>query len=93
MRRKIRNSWSEQVPSPAPLASCPPLMPHLCCQFADFSLRDLRDSIRRSGESLTSAQVQDVLARSQYGGWLTKKGHIVRNWKQRYFTLGDGKLR
>uniref|UniRef100_A0A7S3GEJ1 non-specific serine/threonine protein kinase n=1 Tax=Palpitomonas bilix TaxID=652834 RepID=A0A7S3GEJ1_9EUKA len=25
-------------------------------------------------------------------GWLTKKGHIIQNWKRRWFVLGDGSL-
>lgn len=28
-----------------------------------------------------------------HSGWLTKQGHLIRNWKRRYFTLDGGVLK
>lgn len=37
--------------------------------------------------------VADLMALQPHSGWLEKRGSVRKNWKTRYFYLGNGSLK
>ena len=78
----------ETAPATTATGSAPPAAP---------TPADEADTANATSASATSASAAPAAAASSLPpplmkGWLRKQGHIVRNWKERYFVLDGGVL-